>query len=87
MTAFELDSSLVDKFATGDLDPREEATLAEQLARLLAFHWNLPHPLEATLSRIIAHLGGQCALLAWLDRHPGAGTARHPRGRQPAIRW
>jgi hypothetical protein len=71
MTTFQLDRTLVDRLVAGTVDPAGEAALAEQVARILPFHWTLPNPIEAALSRIIAHLGGQPALLAWLDRHPG----------------
>ncbi len=70
-TTFRLDRTLVDRLVDGSLDPQGEAALAEQVAHILPFHWNLPNPIEAALSRIIAHLGGQRALLAWLERHPG----------------
>ncbi len=68
---FGLDRTLVDAFTDGTLDPQGEETLAEQVARLMPFHWALPNPIAAAMSRIIDHLGDQRALLAWLDRHPG----------------
>lgn len=71
MNTFEFDSSLFDRFLAGTLDPQDEAMLAEQVARLVPHHWTLPHPVEAAYARIVGHLGGQRALLAWLDRHPG----------------
>jgi hypothetical protein len=67
-----LDHALADGLAAGTLSPQEENVLAEQVARLLPFHWRLPNPMVASLSRVIAHLGGEPELLAWLDRHPGA---------------
>ncbi len=45
MTAFELDPRLVDRFVAGTLDPAGEAALAEEVARLLPFHAELPNGL------------------------------------------
>jgi hypothetical protein len=73
MSAF-LDRELVEAFVRDELDSAAEQALAEQVARLLPFHWTLPNPLAASLSRLTSHLGGDAGLLTWLDRHPG-----HPR--------
>ena len=71
MTAFHVDPELVDAFVAGTLDAQGEAALADQVAGLIPFHWEFPNPLAAVLSRITSHLGGEQALLEWLDRHPG----------------
>jgi hypothetical protein len=71
MADFHLDREMVDDFVAGRLGPGAEEVLAEQVARVMPFHWSLPHPGAARLSRITRHLGGEPALLAWLDRHPG----------------
>jgi hypothetical protein len=68
---YRLDRTLVTAFIAGTLDPQGEATLAHQVARLIPFHWTLPNPIAAAMSRIIDRLGDPRALLAWLDRHPG----------------
>jgi hypothetical protein len=69
-----LDRTLVEAFVRDGLDSGAEQALAEQVARVLPFHWNLPNPLAASLSRLSGHLGGDAGLVTWLDRHPG-----HPR--------
>jgi hypothetical protein len=71
MTGYEIDRTLIDAFVAGTVDPRGEASLAEQVARILPFHWTMPNPIAAALSRISNHLGGEQALFDWLDRHPG----------------
>jgi hypothetical protein len=71
MDEYRLDRELVDAFVSGGLSPDEEDVLADQVARVVPFHWNLPDPLVAALSRLTRHLGGEAALLHWLDRHPG----------------
>jgi hypothetical protein len=70
-TAFRLSDVLVDGFVSGSLSPPEEAALAEEIARLLPFHAQLPNPVAAALKRVKDHLGGEAALWSWLDRHPG----------------
>jgi hypothetical protein len=71
MTGYEIDRTLIDAFVAGTVDPRGETSLAEQVARILPFHWTMPNPIAAALSRISNHLGGEQALFDWLDRHPG----------------
>jgi hypothetical protein len=71
MTDFRIDRRLVDAFVTGQLDDAGEAVLADEVARIIPFHIVLPNPMVAVLSRVTDHLGGQPALFAWLDRHPG----------------
>ncbi|WP_432092936.1 hypothetical protein [Streptomyces sp. bgisy100] len=66
-----LDIALVDAFIAGTLDPQGEATLAQQVAGLMPFHWDLPNKIAEALARLTDHLDGPRALLAWLDRHPG----------------
>ncbi|GHB61753.1 hypothetical protein GCM10010377_60930 [Streptomyces viridiviolaceus] len=68
---FGLDRALVSDFVAGTPTPQREAELADQVARLLPFHWVLPNTLAAGMSEIIDHLGGQHGLVTWLDRHPG----------------
>lgn len=69
--AFSLAPSLVRRFVAGELDPEGQATLAEQVARLLPFHTELPNPLISRLTELIGHLGSEAALLEWLDNFPG----------------
>jgi hypothetical protein len=71
MTATTLDRGLVGAFVKGALDHPGETMLAEQVARILPWHWTLPNPGAAALNQITKHLGGEPALLAWLDRQPG----------------
>ncbi|MGV9248206.1 hypothetical protein [Streptomyces sp. NPDC003710] len=68
---FGLDPALVGNFAAGTLDPRGEAALADQVARLLPFHWVLSNTLTEAMTQVTDHLGGQRELMAWLDRHGG----------------
>jgi hypothetical protein len=70
-TAWRLAPELVDGFVRGDLDPPEEEALADEIARLLPFHADLPNPVAAELSRLTKKLGGTAGLWTWLDRHPG----------------
>jgi len=62
---------LVDGFVAGTLDRDGEAELAAQVAGLMPFHWRLPNPIAAAMSRVVTHLGGEHELLGWLDQHPG----------------
>jgi hypothetical protein len=71
MTPSTLDGDLVDAFVTDALDQPGERMLAEQVARVLPWHWTLPNPGAAALAELIKHLGSEPALFAWLDRHPG----------------
>jgi hypothetical protein len=71
MNGFHLDPELIDAFRDGSLDQQGDAVLARQVARVLPAHWSLPNPIAAALSRVVARLGGEAALLAWLGRHPG----------------
>jgi hypothetical protein len=68
---FSLDPTLVKKFVADRLDEREQAELAHQVARLAAFHAELPNPVAVNLVRVVKHLGGDTALAAWLERFPG----------------
>ncbi|WP_189186821.1 hypothetical protein [Streptomyces albiflavescens] len=68
---FGLDPALVSDFVAGTLDPQGEAALADQVARLLPFHWVLPNKTTESVTQVIDHLGGQRELMAWLDRHAG----------------
>ena len=71
MTASTLDRDLVDAFVTGALDQPGERMLAEQVARVLPWHWTLPNPGTAALAKLVKHLGGEPALYSWLGRQPG----------------
>ncbi|MDT5028595.1 MAG: hypothetical protein QOE61_5021 [Micromonosporaceae bacterium] len=71
MADVELDPAIVDEFLAGTLDAQGEAGLAGVVARVMAFHWRAPNPIQAELSRIIDRVGGEPALFAWLDRYPG----------------
>jgi hypothetical protein len=71
MTMTTLDRKLVDAFTSGELDRPGEAALAEQVARLLPYHWTLPNSATSALSQLTKHLGGPEALDAWLDSYPG----------------
>ncbi|MEU6367988.1 hypothetical protein ABZ876_20145 [Streptomyces sp. NPDC046931] len=70
-SSFELDPALVGRFVAGTLDSQGEAALADQVARLLPFHWVLSNKPTEAMTQVIDHLGGQGELMTWLDRHPG----------------
>ncbi|HEV7823910.1 MAG TPA: hypothetical protein VGP02_03295 [Mycobacteriales bacterium] len=70
-SAWRLDPGFVDAFVAGDLTDAEEAALADEIARLLPFHAELPHPVARHVSTLLDHVGGDAGLWAWLDRHPG----------------
>jgi hypothetical protein len=70
-SAWRLDPDFVDAFVAGDLTEAEETALADEIARLLPFHSELPHEVARTLSTLLTHFGGEQGLWAWLDRHPG----------------
>jgi hypothetical protein len=71
MTVANLDRELVHAFTSGNIDQPGEAALADQVARLLPFHWTLPNPAAAALTTLTKHLGGQAGLYAWLDSQAG----------------
>ncbi|MEW2466496.1 hypothetical protein AB0919_15940 [Streptomyces sp. NPDC046994] len=68
---FGLDRVLVSDFIAGSTDRQDESELADQVARLVPFHWVLPNTLASAMSELIEHLGGQTQLMTWLDRYPG----------------
>ena len=70
-TAFDLDPDLVAAFRAGRLDDEELARLADQVSRVLPFRAELPNPLAASLVRVAERVGGDEALLRWLDGFPG----------------
>ncbi|MDT7613444.1 MAG: hypothetical protein QOF00_891 [Pseudonocardiales bacterium] len=70
-SAFQIDPERITAFVEDRMDDSAQAELADDVARLLPFHDELPHPLVADLTRLRKHLGGDEALLAWLDRWPG----------------
>jgi hypothetical protein len=71
MSDYEFDTHLVDAFVDGKLGPDAEARLADQVARILAYHWAAPNPIVAALERLRRHLGGETGLLQWLEQHRG----------------
>ena len=70
-TAFDLDPDLVAAFRADRLDDEELARLADQVSRVLPFRAELPNPLAASLVRVAERVGGDEALLQWLDGFPG----------------
>jgi hypothetical protein len=70
-SAFRFDPELVSAFLQDRLDDAGRATLADEVARLLPFHTQLPHQVTADLVAFTGHLGGDEALLRWLDGYPG----------------
>lgn len=66
-----VDPALVQEFVAGTLDEPGQAELAEQIARLVAFHTELPNPIVARMSRVMTYLGSETGLVAWLERFPG----------------
>lgn len=71
VNGFHLDPELIDAFSEGNLDQQGEAVLARRVARVLPAQGSLPNPVAAALSRVVARLGGETALFAWLRSHPG----------------
>ena len=71
VSVFRLDPELVDAVVSGDADPRAVAALADQVATVLPWHASLPPDIAGHLTRLVRHLGGDDALLGWLDEHPG----------------
>jgi hypothetical protein len=69
--AFRLDPELVDAVMRGTADRRAAAALADQVAVVLPWHAELPPEIAGRLTRLIRYLGGDDALLRWLDEHPG----------------
>jgi hypothetical protein len=70
-SAFRFDPELVRAFVQDRLDDAGRAALADEVARLLPFHRQLPHPVIADLVAVTGHLGGDEALLRWLDGYAG----------------
>ena len=70
-SAFRFDPELVRAFVQDRLDDAGRATLADEVARMLPFHLQLPHPVIADLVAVTGHLGGDEALLRWLDGYAG----------------
>lgn len=71
MHGYTFDPDLVDAFVEGKLDPRGEVELADQVARVIPYHWAGPNPMVVALEKLRRHLGGDAGLFAWLERHPG----------------
>ncbi|MCU1663353.1 MAG: hypothetical protein JWR58_3418 [Pseudonocardia sp.] len=70
-SVFRLDLELVDAVVRGEADRQADAGLAEQVSTVLPWHATLPIDIAAQLTRLARHLGGEDALLRWLDEHPG----------------
>jgi hypothetical protein len=70
-SAFRFDPEPVRAFVQDRLDDAGRATLADEVARMLPFHLQLPNPMIADLVAVTGHLGGDEALLRWLDGYPG----------------
>lgn len=68
---FGLDGELVARFVSGGLDQQGKATLADEVARVLPFHYALSNTPTEELAQVVAYLGGQRKLMGWLDRYPG----------------
>jgi hypothetical protein len=75
VSVFRLDPELVDAVVSGDADPQAVAALADQVATVLPWHASLPPDIAGHLTRLVRHLGGDDALLGWLDEHPGRPRA------------
>src|SRR5690349_13807215 len=88
-SAFRFDPELVRAFVQDRLDDAGRAALADEVARLLPFYRQLPHPVIADLVAVTGHLGGDEALLRWLDGYPGRPrmTARLFRVINMVDRW
>jgi hypothetical protein len=71
MAHISLDPALVREFTEDRLAPADEQELANQVARILPFHAELPHAVAADLLRVAKHVGGDSVLLSWLDSHLG----------------
>jgi hypothetical protein len=68
---FYLDPALVKRFTADQLDEKGQAELADQIAVLVMCHVQLPTGVAVRLTRVVKHLGGDAALVAWLERFPG----------------
>jgi len=66
-----LDPDLVDQLTAGRLDRQGEQTLADEVAQTMPWHWTLPLPSAAALTKLLQYLGGEPGLREWRDRHPG----------------
>jgi hypothetical protein len=71
VSIFRLDPELLDAVVAGVADERASAALADQVATVLPWHTAVPNELAGQLTRLIDHLGGDDALLRWLDGYPG----------------
>jgi hypothetical protein len=71
MTSAWLDRELVEDYVAGRLDADGEARLADEVARILPFHAQLPNPMVAALSRVEKRAGGEAGVFDLLERHPG----------------
>jgi hypothetical protein len=74
MVDVRMNSLEVEAFCAGQLDEAGEAALAYQVSQVVAFEPLVPNEATTYLERVVRHLGGQSALLDWLDRFPGEPT-------------
>ena len=82
---FYRDPKLVTRFVADELDEEGRAELADQVAAVATYHAELPNALAVLMTRFVKHLGGETALVRWLDRfpgRPGGGRARRPVGKR-----
>lgn len=68
---FGLDPAKVGGFTAGTLGAQDEARLAQEVAELMPYGWDLPYKPQEALHKVVAHLGGRDELLEWLDGYPG----------------
>lgn len=68
---FVLDNTKIAAFIDGSISTEDETALADEVARLIPHHWDLPTKSVEALTPLVDHLGGQPQLMAWLDHHPG----------------
>ena len=71
VSVFRLDPELADAVVSGGADRQAEAELADQVATVLPWHASVPPEVAGHLTRLVRDLGGDDALLRWLDEHPG----------------
>jgi hypothetical protein len=71
VSVFRLDPELVDAVVSGEADGQAVERLADQVATVLPWHATLPPDIAGHVTRLVRHLGGDDALLKWLDEHPG----------------
>ncbi|MFG2307379.1 hypothetical protein ACGFS9_01620 [Streptomyces sp. NPDC048566] len=68
---FVLDNAKIAEFVSGEIGTEDETALADEVARMIPHHWDLPTKSVEALTPLVDHLGGQPQLMVWLDHHPG----------------